>query len=82
MHVVPVVRFDSLRTGRLVVRRWQDSDREPFAALNADPYTMRFFSGTLDRAASDTMIDRLEERSEAQGFGLWAPEIVHRLHRT
>ena len=27
--MVPVVRFDSLRTGRLVMRRWQDGDREP-----------------------------------------------------
>ena len=74
--MVPVVRFDSLRTGRLVMRRWQDGDREPFAALNADPHTMRFFPGTLDRAASDAMIDRLEERFEAQGFGMWALEIA------
>jgi RimJ/RimL family protein N-acetyltransferase len=77
MIMVPVVRFDSLRTGRLVMRRWQDGDREPFAALNADPHTMRFFPGTLDRAASDAMIDRLEERFEAQGFGLWALELAH-----
>lgn len=75
--MVPVVRCDSLRTGRLVMRRWQDGDREPFAALNADPHTMRFFPGTLDRAASDAMIDRLEERFEAQGFGLWALELAH-----
>lgn len=75
--MVPVVRFDSLRTGRLVMRRWQDGDREPFAALNADPHTMRFFPGTLDRAASDAMIDRLEERFGAQGFGLWALELAH-----
>ncbi len=60
----PVVRFDLLRTERLVLRRWQDSDREPFAALNADPHTMRFFPATLDRTASDAMVDRLEERFE------------------
>jgi RimJ/RimL family protein N-acetyltransferase len=70
------VRFDSLRTSRLVMRRWQASDREPFAALNADPQTMRFFPSTLDRAASDALIDRIEERFEAQGFGLWALEIA------
>jgi RimJ/RimL family protein N-acetyltransferase len=74
--MVPVVRFDSLRTDRLVMRRWQDGDREPFAALNADPHTMRFFPGTLDRVASDAMVDLLEERFEAQGFGLWALEIA------
>ncbi|MDQ2813334.1 MAG: GNAT family N-acetyltransferase [Actinomycetota bacterium] len=74
---MPVVRFDSLRTDRLVLRRWQDGDREPFAALNADPHTMRFFRSTLDRAASVAIIDRLEERLEAQGCGLWALEIAH-----
>ena len=73
----PVARFDRLRTDRLVMRRWQDGDREPFAELNADPHTMRFFPATLDRAASDALVDRLEERFEAQGFGLWALEVAH-----
>ena len=38
---------------------------------------MRFFPGTPDRAASDAMIDRLEERFGAQGFGLWPLELAH-----
>src|ERR1035441_4705155 len=68
-------RFDSIRTDRLLMRRWQDSDREPFAALNADPETMRFFPATLDRAASDAMVDRLEELFDKQGYGCgpWKP---------
>src|ERR1019366_5651922 len=69
-------RFDSIRTDRLLMRRWQDSDREPFAALNADPETMPFFPATLDRAASDAMVDRLEELFDKQGYGLWALEIA------
>jgi RimJ/RimL family protein N-acetyltransferase len=69
-------RFDSIRTDRLLMRRWQDSDREPYAALNADPETMRFFPSTLDRAASDAMIDRLEELFDKQGYGLWALEVA------
>jgi len=72
----PAVRFDRLRTDRLVMRRWQDGDREPFAALNADPHTMRFFPATLDRAASDKVVDRIEQRFEALGFGMWALEIA------
>ncbi|HTU74474.1 MAG TPA: GNAT family N-acetyltransferase [Trebonia sp.] len=74
--MAPTVRFDRLLTSRLVMRRWQDADREPFAALNADPHTMRFFPSTLDRAASDALLDRLEERFEGQGFGMWALEIT------
>jgi len=29
-----------LRTERLLLRRWRHDDREPFAALNADPVVM------------------------------------------
>jgi RimJ/RimL family protein N-acetyltransferase len=76
MLMMPAVRLDSLRTDRLVMRRWQDADREPFAALNADPHTMRFFPGILDRVASDAAVDRIEQRFEAQGFGMWALEIA------
>jgi RimJ/RimL family protein N-acetyltransferase len=58
------------------MRRWQDSDREPFAALNADAETMRFFPSTMDRAASDAFADLIEERFVDQGYGLWALEIA------
>ena len=69
-------RFDRIQTGRLLMRRWEDSDREPFAALNGDPETMRFFPATLDRAASDAMIDRIESGFDQRGYGLWALEIT------
>lgn len=69
-------RFDSLRTERLLMRRWRDSDREPFAELNGDPETLVYFPRTLDRAASDALVDNLEARFETQGYGLWALEIA------
>ena len=69
-------RFDQIVTDRLVMRRWQDSDRAPFAALNGDPETLKYFPATLDRAASDEFVDRIEERFEQQGFGLWALELT------
>jgi RimJ/RimL family protein N-acetyltransferase len=69
-------RFDMIRTDRLIMRRWQESDREPFAALNSDPDTMRYFPSTLDRAASDQMIDKIEMLFDQQGFGLWALEVA------
>jgi RimJ/RimL family protein N-acetyltransferase len=69
-------RFDRIQTDRLLMRRWQDSDREPFAALNGDPETMRFFPATLDRAASDAMIDRIESGFDQRGYGLWALEVT------
>jgi len=66
----------SLRTARLVMRRWRASDREPFAAMNADPEVMRHFPAVQDRATSDAFVERIEARFEAQGFGLWALELI------
>lgn len=71
-----VIRYDAIRTARLLMRRWRDCDREPFAALNADPEVMRFFPATLDRGASDAMVDRIEALFDRQGYGLWALETA------
>jgi len=65
---------DELRTERLLLRRWRDADRAPFAALNADPEVMRYFPSRPDRATSDLIIDKAEASFEAEGFGLWAVE--------
>ena len=68
-------RFDVIGTDRLIMRRWREADREPFAALNADPEVMRYFPAPLDRAASDALVDRIEDLFRRQGFGLWALEV-------
>ncbi|CAA9336324.1 MAG: Acetyltransferase, GNAT family [uncultured Nocardioidaceae bacterium] len=60
-----------LRTQRLVLRPWTEADREPFAAMGADPEVMRHFPGLLDRAASDAFVDRCMQRFTDQGWGLW-----------
>lgn len=62
-------------TDRLTLRRWADADRDPFAALNADPDVMQYFRGVLDRAASDAFVDRIESGFDIHGFGLWAVEL-------
>ena len=69
-------RFDTVRTARLVMRRWRDADRGPYAAMNADPEVMRYFPATMDAATSDASIDRFQERFDQQGFGLWALEVA------
>jgi len=69
-------RFDTIQTDRLLMRRWRDSDREPYAAMNADPVVMRYFPAIQERAASDSSIDRMEALFDRQGFGLWALELA------
>jgi RimJ/RimL family protein N-acetyltransferase len=71
-----LARFDRIRTDRLLMRRWIESDRSPFAALNADPETMRYFPATIDRVASDAFVEVIEARFELHGYGLWALEVV------
>ena len=69
-------RFDAVRTQRLLMRRWREEDRDPFAAMSADPEVMRYFPAPLDRAASDALVDRIEDLFRQQGFGLWALEVT------
>jgi RimJ/RimL family protein N-acetyltransferase len=65
-----------LTTPRLVLREWRESDRGPFAELNADPRVAEFLRGTLDRAASDALIDRIRDHWATNGYGLWAVESL------
>lgn len=71
----PLRTTDPLTTDRLILRRWRDADRLPFAALNADDEVMRYFRGPLDRAASDAFADRIERDFDEVGYGLWAVQI-------
>lgn len=67
--------YDRIETDRLLLRRWRELDREPFAELNGDPQTLVYFPSTLDRQASDALVDRIEANFETLGYGLWAVEI-------
>ncbi len=63
-------------TGRLILRRWLASDREPFARLNADPRVMEFFPAVLSREESDRIVaDRIQPHFERHGFGFCAAEL-------
>lgn len=64
-----------IQTERLLLRRWRPSDRDPFAALNADARVMEHFPAILTRAESDAMVERIAEHFDRHGFGLWAVEV-------
>ena len=64
----------TLTTARLILRRWRDADREPFARLNGNAEVMRHFVQPLTRDESDALIDRLETGFEEHGFGIWVVE--------
>jgi RimJ/RimL family protein N-acetyltransferase len=65
-----------LRTKRLVLRAWQESDLEPFAALNCDPRVMEHLPAVLSRAESDAAAARARAHFDEHGFGFWAVQVV------
>jgi RimJ/RimL family protein N-acetyltransferase len=66
---------ESLETERLILRQWRESDRQPFRELNADARVMEFLPGLLSPAASDEMMDRIQQSFQLRGFGLFAAEL-------
>ena len=64
-----------LTTQRLLLRRWQPADREPFARLNADSRVRAHFPSVLSRQESDAQADRIEDHFRRYGFGLYALEL-------
>ena len=67
--------MSELATSRLTLRQWRDADLAPFAALNADPEVMRYFSATMTQAQSAEFAGYVRDTIERQGWGLWAVEV-------
>ena len=63
-----------LTTPRLSLRHWRDTDRGPYAALNADSVVMEHFTAPLSPAESDAHVDAIETAFAQRGWGLWAAE--------
>ncbi|CAN5735253.1 GNAT family N-acetyltransferase [soil metagenome] len=64
-----------IRTERLLLRLWRDDDREPFAAMNADPAVREHLQGTMTREASDAFVDAIVDHWRTHAWGLWALEV-------
>lgn len=64
-----------LRTERLLLRRWRESDRDAFALMNADPEVMRYYTAPYNRTESDAFVDSAERHFDEHAYGLWAVEL-------
>jgi len=67
---------DALRSERLLLRPWRESDRLPFRELNADPRVMEFMPELLTAEASDALLNRAQEHFSRHGFGPFAVELL------
>ena len=63
-----------LETARLILRPWEERDRAPFAAFNADPKVMETLPAVMSRVESDAMIDRIMDGFNERGWGWFAVE--------
>jgi len=63
-------------TERLRLRQWTLQDREPFAAMNADPEVMKYFASVETREGSFRTIDIWQSELEERGWSNWAVEQV------
>jgi RimJ/RimL family protein N-acetyltransferase len=63
-------------TQRLVLRNWEERDRELFHRINSDDRVMEFFPFRRNRAQSDELMDRLRDEVDMHGFGFSAVEIA------
>ena len=64
-----------IKTARLLLRPWRDSDLPLFAEQNADPVVMRFLVGPLTRAQSDAYVARSQQDLAEARICKWAVEI-------
>lgn len=64
----------SLRTERLHLREWRESDLPEFAAICADPKVMRYIGDGRPRTTEQTAqsIARMQQGIDERGFGFWA----------
>lgn len=65
----------TIRTERLLLRRWLPSDIESFVRMNNDPRVLEFLPGPLDRERCESFVARAEATFDARGFGRWAVEV-------
>ena len=65
-----------IRTGRLVLRNWEERDRDLFHRINSDERVMEFFPFRRDRAAADAKMDEVRSWIDDDGYGFAAAEIA------
>lgn len=78
MTAVPdsTITIPTLRTDRLVLRAFRESDLDAFAAMSADPEVMRYIGtgDTIDRAMAWRHLALFNGHWTLKGHGMWAIE--------
>jgi RimJ/RimL family protein N-acetyltransferase len=65
-----------MRTERLILRNWEDRDRDLFHRINSDDQVMEFFGHRRDRAQADAFLDLIRGEIAEYGYGFAAVELA------
>lgn len=65
----------SIKTQRLLLRQWNDSDLAALTTMNQDPKVMEFIGPVISEADSQAMIERARRNWQEHGYGRFAVEI-------
>lgn len=61
-----------IETDRLILRPFEASDLDAYAAMNADPKVMRFYPFTYTREQSEASLEKCQASWQAHGYGFSA----------
>lgn len=64
-----------VETPRLIVRNWEEGDRDLFYEINSDPQVMAFFAFRRSREQADAFMEVMRERIRETGYGFYALEL-------
>ena len=65
----------TIKTPRLLLRDWQDTDIEPWVAMNLDPRVTEFFPTAYTRERALTEAEHLRRKIDELGYGWWVVEV-------
>ncbi len=64
-----------ISTERLGLRRWIESDMQPFIELNSDSEVMKYYPAILSAEESIALVDRIDNHFNKRKLGLFAVEL-------
>ena len=67
----------TIKTQRLLLRQWSDSDLPALTAMNQDPKVMEFIGPVLSGAESRAMLERAKNSWDKHGYGRFAVEVAY-----
>jgi 3-dehydroquinate dehydratase / shikimate dehydrogenase len=69
------MELPTLKTQRLILRPWKESDLQPFAEMNADLKVMEFYASPLTKEESDALAKKIQQDYVHRNYGFWAVEV-------